>query len=193
MNCYSFVFVGLSLQSQCYEYSFWKYLHFLCRGMASLCVCVRVRVRVCVCECDIYHWISVCLSDCPSLSLSLILLHTHTHHKNTCMHLHHHAKQIKDQRIFFKARCTTVARKRSWSFCQKCRWQVTAKHTYTLPMWLWMKCYCKLVYGWMVYTELALKRSISRGTSHATTKECYQYTTSMDIKNRCYKKLQSLI
>ena len=25
---------------------------------------------------------------------------------------------------------TTVACKRSWSFCRKCRWQVTAKHTY---------------------------------------------------------------
>ena len=30
----------------------------------------------------------------------------------------------------------TVARKRSRSFCQKCRWQVTAKHAYTLRMWL---------------------------------------------------------
>ena len=26
---------------------------------------------------------------------------------------------------------TAVARKRLWSFCQKCRWQVTAKHAYT--------------------------------------------------------------
>ena len=33
-------------------------------------------------------------------------------------------------------RVTTVARKRSRSFCQKCRWQVTAKHAYTLRMWL---------------------------------------------------------
>ena len=52
---------------------------------------------------------------------------------------------------------TAVARKRSRSFCQKCMWQVTAKHTYTLPMWLWMKWHCNLVHGWMVYTELALK------------------------------------
>ena len=49
-------------------------------------------------------------------------------------------------------RVTAVARKRSWSFCQKCRWQVTAKHT--LPMLLWMKWHCKLVHDWMVYTEL---------------------------------------
>ena len=53
---------------------------------------------------------------------------------------------------------TAVARKRSRSFCQKCRWQVTAKHTYTLPVWLWMKWHCNLVHGWMVYTELAPKR-----------------------------------
>ena len=29
-------------------------------------------------------------------------------------------------------RVTAVARKKSRSFCQKCRWQVTAKHAYTL-------------------------------------------------------------
>ena len=53
---------------------------------------------------------------------------------------------------------TAVARKRSRSFRQKCWWQVTAKHTYTLPMWLWMRWHCKLVYGSMVYTELAPRR-----------------------------------
>ena len=52
---------------------------------------------------------------------------------------------------------TAVSCKRSRSICQKCRWQVTAKHTLTLPMWLWMKRHCKLVHGWMVYTELALR------------------------------------
>ena len=31
---------------------------------------------------------------------------------------------------------TAVARKKSRSFCQKCRWQVTAKHAYTLRMWI---------------------------------------------------------
>ena len=39
-------------------------------------------------------------------------------------------------RYSFHPRVTTVARKRSRSFCQKCRCQVTAKHAYTLPMWL---------------------------------------------------------
>ena len=36
----------------------------------------------------------------------------------------------------FHPHVTTVARKKSRSFCQKCRWQVTAKHAYTLRMWL---------------------------------------------------------
>ena len=36
----------------------------------------------------------------------------------------------------FHPRVTTVARKRPRSFCQKCRWQVTAKHAYTLRMWI---------------------------------------------------------
>ena len=35
--------------------------------------------------------------------------------------------------------------------------------------------------------------SISRGTSHATTKERYRYTTSVDINNTRYKRIQSLI
>ena len=58
----------------------------------------------------------------------------------------------------FHPRVTAVARKRSRSFCQRCRWQVTGKHAYTVPMWLWMKWHCNLVHGWMVYTELAPKR-----------------------------------
>ena len=61
-------------------------------------------------------------------------------------------------RYAFHPCVTAVACKRSQSFCQKCRWQVTAKHTYTLPIWLWMKWHRNLVHGWMVYTELAPKR-----------------------------------
>ena len=37
----------------------------------------------------------------------------------------------------FHPRVTTVARKKSRSFCQKCRWQVTAKHAYTLRIEPW--------------------------------------------------------
>ena len=36
----------------------------------------------------------------------------------------------------FHPRVTAVARKRPRSFCQKRRWQVTAKHDYNLRMWL---------------------------------------------------------
>ena len=36
----------------------------------------------------------------------------------------------------FHPRVTTVAHKKSRSFCQKSRWQVTAKHAYTLRMWI---------------------------------------------------------
>ena len=32
----------------------------------------------------------------------------------------------------FHPRVTAVARKRPWSFCQKCRWQISPKHAYTL-------------------------------------------------------------
>ena len=41
-------------------------------------------------------------------------------------------KKKKGLRYPFHPRVTTVARKKSRSFCQKCRWQVTAKHAYTL-------------------------------------------------------------
>ena len=39
----------------------------------------------------------------------------------------------------FHPRVTAVAHKRPRSFCQKRRWQVTAKHAYTSCMWLYMK------------------------------------------------------
>ena len=44
------------------------------------------------------------------------------------------------------SRVSAVARKRSRSFCQKCRWQVTGKHTCTLHMWLCMML-CAGLYG----------------------------------------------
>ena len=58
----------------------------------------------------------------------------------------------------FHPRVTAVACKRLRPFCQKCRWLVTAKHTCTLPRWLWMKWHCKMVNGCMVYTEHARRR-----------------------------------
>ena len=40
-----------------------------------------------------------------------------------------------DDRSVISTRTPSIAFK-SRSFCQKCRWQVTAKHAYTLRMWL---------------------------------------------------------
>ena len=52
----------------------------------------------------------------------------------------------------FHTSVTAVARKRAQSFCQKFRWQVTAKHAYTLR---------DVVHGCMVYTERAETAAVS--------------------------------
>ena len=70
-----------------------------------------------------------------------------------------------------------VARKRSRSFCQKCRWQVTAKHTCTPTH----EVDVTIMHGYMVYTERAETAAVSRGTSHLTTKKSCKYTTSVDL------------
>ena len=78
---------------------------------------------------------------------------------------------------------TTVAYKRSKSFCQKCKWQVTTKHTWTLHMWLWMKWHCKLVQNCMVYRECLLRwQQFHMSTSHVTTKQRCEYTALMAIQ-----------
>ena len=64
-------------------------------------------------------------------------------------------------------RVTAVAHKRSRSFCQKCRWQVTAKHAYTLHMWLCMKWHGAWLYG--VHRTCAETAAVSCGTSRAST------------------------
>ena len=66
----------------------------------------------------------------------------------------------------FHPRVTAVAHKRSRSFCQKCRWQVTAKHAYTLRMWLCMKWHGAWLYG--VHRTCAEMAAGSCGTSHAS-------------------------
>ena len=69
-------------------------------------------------------------------------------------------------RYSFQPRVTAVARKRSRSFCQKCIWQVTAKHVYTLRMWLCMKGHGAWLYG--VHRTCAEMAAVSCGTSHAS-------------------------
>ena len=66
----------------------------------------------------------------------------------------------------FHPRVTAVACKRSRSFCQKCRWQVTAKHAHTLRMWLCMKWHGAQLYG--VHITCAEKAAVSCRTNHAS-------------------------
>ena len=87
----------------------------------------------------------------------------------------------------FHPRVTAAARKRSRSFCQKRRWQVTAKHTYTLSMWLCMKWHGAWLYG--------VHRTRRDGSSflwHQPCEHC-KYTTSVDIQKTRYKKSYSLM
>ena len=66
----------------------------------------------------------------------------------------------------FHPRVTAVARKRSRSFCQKCRLQVIAKHACTLSMWLCMKWHGAWLYG--VHRTYAETAAVSCGTSRAS-------------------------
>ena len=84
----------------------------------------------------------------------------------------------------FHPRVTAVARKRPRSFCQKRRWQVTAKHAYTLRMWLCMKWHGAWLYG--VHRTRRDWLSGSRFLWHQPCQRC-KYTTSMDIQKRAIK------
>ena len=84
----------------------------------------------------------------------------------------------------FHRRVTAVARKRSRSFCQKCRWQVTTKHAHTLRMWLCMKRHGAWLYG--------VHRTRRDGCSfiwHQPCQHC-KYTTSIGGYSKTrYEKL----
>ena len=45
----------------------------------------------------------------------------------------------------------------------------------------------------MVYTERTKTAAVSHDTSHVTVKQHYLYTTSVDIKITCYKRIPSFI
>ena len=83
----------------------------------------------------------------------------------------------------FHPRVTTVARKRSRSFCQKRRWQVTAKHAYTLRMCMWL--YMKWHGAWL-YGVHRTRRDGSRFLWHQPC-QCCKYTTSVDIQKHAIK------
>ena len=82
----------------------------------------------------------------------------------------------------FHPRVTAVARKRPQSFCQKRRWQVTAKHAYTLRMWLCMKWHGAWLYG--------VHRTRRDGSSFMWHQPCQRckYTTSVDIQKLTHYK-----
>ena len=83
------------------------------------------------------------------------------------------------------SRVTAVAGKRSRSFCQKCKWRVTAKHTCTLRMRLRKQNdtvqLCLLCGGHRTCAETAPG---SRGTSHVTNSAV---ATSVDIQSALCK------
>ena len=81
----------------------------------------------------------------------------------------------------FHPRVTAVARKRPRSFCQKCRQQVTAKHTCTLCMWLCMKWHGTWLYG--------VHKTRQGGSSFMwhQPRQCCKYTTLVDIKEHALK------
>ena len=87
-------------------------------------------------------------------------------------------------RYLFHPCVTTVARKRPRSFYEKRRWQVTAKHAYTLRMWLCMKWHGAWLYG--VHRMHRDWLSGSRFLWHQPCQRC-KYTTSVDIQKRAIK------
>ena len=95
---------------------------------------------------------------------------------------------------YFGICLTAVACKRSSRSAKSAGGRLRLKTTYTLPMWLWIKWHCKLVHGWMVYIEIVPRQQqFDVAPAMQQPKQHHQYTTSMDIKNMCYKRIQSLI
>ena len=78
---------------------------------------------------------------------------------------------------------TAVARKRSQSSCQKCRWQVTAKHSHLTYVALREVTWCMVV-----CCTQNLRRDGCSFMWHQPCQRC-KYTTSVDIQKTRYKKL----
>ena len=81
-----------------------------------------------------------------------------------------------------------VAHKRSPLFRQKCRWQVTAKHTCILHAWFWMT----LVQGCTVYMECVLRWQQCRQPLRNSQTAQSVHHFGGHSKTR-YKRLQSLV
>ena len=110
----------------------------------SVPLCVRVCVSVCLCAC-VRASVRACVRERGMRTLitlwNRIEYVTRSHEMSLNLkfgnwrYLPVSNLQVPLVILIF----TAVARKISWSFCQKCRWQVTAKHAYALRMWLCMR------------------------------------------------------
>ena len=88
--------------------------------------------------------------------------------------------------------CYHSSSKRSRSFNQKCRWQVSTKQACTLFMYLRIEL---LSAAWLygahrMCTKMA---AVSQGTGCVAIKQHYKYTTLLNIQNVLCKKLHSFI
>ena len=90
---------------------------------------------------------------------------------------HHPKKHCFFKWYPFHPRGTAVARKRSRSFCQKCRWQVTAKHAYTLRRYVALH---EVTWCMVVWCTQNLRQDGSSFMWHQPCQRC-KYTTSVDI------------
>ena len=85
-------------------------------------------------------------------------------------------------------RVTVVARKRSRSFCPKCRWQVTAKHAYTDLTYV--AELHEVTWCMVVWCTQDLRRDGCSFMWHQPYQRC-KYTTSVDIQKTRYKASHS--
>ena len=86
----------------------------------------------------------------------------------------------------FHPRVTAVARKRSRSFCQKCRWQVTAKHAYTVTY----VALHEVTWSMVVWCTQDLRRDGCSFMLHQPCHRC-KYTTSVGIQKTRYEASHS--
>ena len=78
----------------------------------------------------------------------------------------------------FHPRAIAIARKRSRSFCQKCRWQVTAKHAHITYVALH-----EVTRSMVVWRTQDLRRDGSSFMWHQPC-QCCKYTTAVDKKKK---------
>ena len=102
-----------------------------------------------------------------------------------------HIQTMSLFRYPFHPRVTAVARKRPQSFCQKRRWQVTAKHTYTLRIHVALHEVTRCMVVWCTQNAPRLTLSGSRFLWHQPCQRC-KYTTSVDIQKRAIKSYSLL-